>query len=199
MRADRPLFAAGDLAAFEILEGDLGDVQALFEACPGYFRLAIGAPAGPTAARDDFAARPPDDMPFARKWPIGFRDPAGRLVAMAEVVENLLAEHVWHIGLFILPEDLHGKGIARPAYDALEGWMRKRGAWWLRLGVIAGNGRAERFWEACGYVEVRRRASVAVGGLANMVRVMVKPLAGGAVADYLAIVARDRPQAGRAE
>jgi GNAT superfamily N-acetyltransferase len=192
VRADRPLFGAGDLDAFEILERDLEDVQALFEACPGYFTMAMGEPAGPRAAREVFEGRPPMDMPYARKWPIGLRDRAGRLLVMADLVEDLLADGVWHIGLFVLPEDVHGKGIGRAAYGALEAWMRERGARWLRLGVIEGNVRAERFWQACGYVEVRKRASVAMGRRSNTVRVMVKPLTGGAVADYLALVERDR-------
>jgi len=77
----------------------------------------------------------------------------------------------------------------------LERWAIASGAAWLRLGVIAGNDRAERFWESAGFVEVRRREGIAMGRKVNTVRVMVKPLAGGAVPDYLAQVSRDRPEA----
>ena len=68
-----------------------------------------------------------------------------------------------------------------------------RGREWLRLGVVHGNLRAERFWDALGYVEARTRQGVELGKLVNTVRVMVKPLAGGTLARYLTLVGRDRP------
>jgi len=188
------LFTAGDLAAFELGERDLEALQRLFEACPDYFVLAMGDPPGPEAARKTLESRPPEGWAWSRKWTIGFREAGAGLVAMADLVADLLAPGVWHVGLFMVPERLHGRGIGRRAYAALEAWMRGEGAYWLRLGVIEGNARAERFWEAAGYVEVRKRASVTMGRQSNTVRVMVKPLAGGAVADYLAVVDRDRPQ-----
>ena len=73
--------------------------------------------------------------------------------------------------------------------------MSTRRHTWMRLGVVAGNGRAERFWEKCGFVEVRRREELMMGAKINTVRVMVKPLAGGALPDYLAAVKRDNPHA----
>jgi ribosomal protein S18 acetylase RimI-like enzyme len=71
--------------------------------------------------------------------------------------------------------------------------MKGGGAQWARLGVVAGNARAEKFWERLGYVEVRRRRGVQMGRRTHDVRVMVKPLAGGRFAQYLSLVARDRP------
>jgi len=71
--------------------------------------------------------------------------------------------------------------------------MRERGAQWIRLGVVVGNGRAERFWEKMGFIEVRRRHDIEVEGRLSDLRVMAKPLSGGNLADYLAVVARDRP------
>ena len=73
--------------------------------------------------------------------------------------------------------------------------MIEQGARWLRLGVVRGNARAERFWERCGYVQVRERGPVQMGRKTNLLRVMVKPLAGGTLDEYLALVARDRPGA----
>ena len=61
--------------------------------------------------------------------------------------------------------------------------------------MVAGNARAESFWESAGFVEVRRRDGVAMGRKVNTVRVMVKPLAGATLPAYLALVARDRPDA----
>nr|MCU0814782.1 GNAT family acetyltransferase [Burkholderiaceae bacterium] len=78
-------------------------------------------------------------------------------------------------------------------YAALEGWTAREGARWLRLGVVAGNVRAERFWAARGFAEVRVREGVDTGRRLNDVRVLVKPLAGDDAATYLGLVPRDRP------
>ncbi|MEP7328489.1 MAG: hypothetical protein ABI777_04700 [Betaproteobacteria bacterium] len=77
----------------------------------------------------------------------------------------------------------------------LETWMSTGGAHWLRRGVVAGNDRAERFLAAQGYQEVRRREAIPMGVRSNIVRVLVKPVAGGSLDDYLTLVARDRPDA----
>ena len=71
--------------------------------------------------------------------------------------------------------------------------MLGNGARWVRLGVVVGNHRAERFWERQGFTEVRRRDGLTMGQRVNELRVMVKPLDGGQIADYLAMVPRDRP------
>ena len=113
---------------------------------------------------------------------------------MANVVSDLLARGVWHIGLFLIATRLHGSGAAQSLYERLERWALDQGAQWLRLGVVQGNTRAERFWDRCGFIEVRKRADVEMGRLVNTLRVMVKPLAAGALAEYLALVARDRPE-----
>jgi bisphosphoglycerate-dependent phosphoglycerate mutase len=69
--------------------------------------------------------------------------------------------------------------------------MVSSGARWLRLGVVEGNTRAERFWQTLGYSEVRRRSGVMMGSRNNTVRALVKPLAGSSLADYLLRVPRD--------
>ena len=73
--------------------------------------------------------------------------------------------------------------------------MRAEGARWIRLGVVKGNAKAERFWAKVGYRELRERGPVVMGRQSNVVRVLWKPLAGGTRADYLARVERDRPGA----
>jgi GNAT superfamily N-acetyltransferase len=188
------LFTAGSLTAGELAEPELPELQALFESNPGYFEIAEGERAGPDAAREQIDVALPADMPFGRIWNIGVRDPTRALVAMAGVVEDFIAPGVWHIGIFMVAGSAHGRGVGRAVYEALERWMRGRGAQWLRLGVVDGNVRAERFWRAQGYVEVRRRHGVEMGRKTNTLLVMAKPLAGGALDEYLALVARDRPE-----
>ena len=124
---------------------------------------------------------------------LGFEDEAGALVAIAEVVADLFARDVWHIGLFIVATAAHGSGAAQALYRHLEAWMVCGGARWLRLGVVAGNARAERFWERLGYIEVRKREGVPMGQRVNTLRVMVKPVA-GRLDEYLSKVGRDRAE-----
>jgi RimJ/RimL family protein N-acetyltransferase len=189
------LFGTDELRGIELAPADAPAVQRLFEAAPAYFELALGEPVPGDAAFQAFERMPPPDMPFKRKRVIGFQDGGGQLAAVADVVEDLIAPSVWHIGLFLVPERLHGTGLAKRAYALLEHWMRAGGARWLRLGVIEGNARAERFWRRAGYEALRTRDS-STGLRPNRVIVMAKPLAGGTLAQYLALVPRDGPEGG---
>ena len=154
-----------------------------------------GEPPGAQEAEDEFRGGLPDGWSFGKKWLLGFRNDAGLLVGMADVVSDLLAPHVWHIGLFIVATSRHGRGDARTLYHGLESWATALGAEWLRLGVVLGNARAERFWERMGFAEMRTRGDIAMGKRVNTVRVMMKPLAGGTPAQYLSLIERDRPEA----
>lgn len=104
------------------------------------------------------------------------------------------AEWPWERKCFITAAHLHGTGGSADAYASLERWMRSRGAQWIRLGVVVGNARAERFWEKAGFREVRRRYGIEVEGRERDLRVMVKPLGRRGFDDYLAVVERDRPE-----
>ena len=112
---------------------------------------------------------------------------------MANVITDLLATSVFHIGTFIVATDRHGSGDAQMLYAGLERWSHDNGAPWMRLGVVLGNTRAERFWSSLGFLPVRRRDGVEMGRCSVSVETMVKPLRGGTVERYLSLVARDRP------
>jgi GNAT superfamily N-acetyltransferase len=189
-----PLFAGKGFRACEIETGDLPMLQRFFEANPEYHRLVTGQPPAADAAHEIFVGVPPDWMPYARKWLLGLFDEAGALLGLADIITDLLAPGVWHLGLFVVATPLHGTGMAMACYGRLESWMRDQGARWLRLGVVMGNARAERFWERAGYVDTRLRHGVEMGERINTLRVMMKPLAGGSLSEYLSLVARDRPE-----
>jgi GNAT superfamily N-acetyltransferase len=187
------LFAGPGFRALEAGEADVPSLQRFFEENPEYFLAVTGE--GPHAGqgREEFEELPPPDLPYDRKWVIRFVDAGGAMIALAIVVSNLPAPGVWHLGLFIVATRLQGSGEAKSLHDVLEGWIRGNGAQWLRLGVVLGNARAERFWERLGYAEIRRREGVPAGRRANTVRIMLKPLGGEALSGYLARVPRDRP------
>jgi GNAT superfamily N-acetyltransferase len=190
-----PLFDAGPLRAVELDAGDVPALQRFFEDNPEYFLNVTGQPPAPDEALHELNDAPPADVTLSRIWLLGFVDDAGALVAMANVAADFMAGGVWLIGLFVVASSLHGTGTSVEVYRALESWVRGKGACWIRLAVVVGNAKPEGFWRKVGYTEVRRRTGVAMGQRVNTVRIMVKPLAGGEVSDYLLLVARDRPDA----
>jgi len=193
--AGESLFACADARIVELRTPDLPALQRFFEQNADYFVLVNGEPPPPGEAEEEMHGELPTGWPFTKKWIIGYVGADGELVAMANVVSDLLAPHVWHVGLYIVAPALRGSGAAARWYGALESWMRASGARWIRLGVVAGNARAERFWQARGYRELRVRTGVEMGVRVNDVRVLMKPLAGGTAAEYLELVPRDRPDA----
>jgi GNAT superfamily N-acetyltransferase len=190
-----PLFACGELRAFELGPADVPALQAFFEANPEYFLAVTGQPAGEREALQELEDTPPAGWSFGRKWLLGFIDERGELAGMTNIWSDFLVEGTWHIGLFIVASSRHGSGVAHALYQALEGWMREGGGRWIRLGVVKGRERAERFWRRVGYTEVRQRTRIEMGQRVHDLRVMVKPLGEAGIAEYLSRVARDNPGA----
>jgi GNAT superfamily N-acetyltransferase len=188
------LFSGPGYAAVRLGSADVAALQAFFEANPAYFEAVNGEPAGATEAQQAVDELPPPGMPFEALWVIGCLDPSGELVAMAVVVSRMIDPQVWHLGLFIVATAQHGQGLAQRFYAGLEDWVQAAGALWMRLGVVQGNARAERFWARRGYAAVRERGPVAMGQLQQRVTVMVKPLETPGLDAYLDRVIRDRPE-----
>jgi GNAT superfamily N-acetyltransferase len=190
-----PFFSARGLHAVEIGVDELPLLQRFLELNPEYFISVNGELAGPNEPHEEVCGPLPAGWPFTKKWVVGIVSEYGSMVAMLSVVSDLLAKGVWHIGLFIVASELWGTGTAQSLLRQLESWAVEGGGKWLRLGVVEGNARAKRFWERVGFVDVRKRAGLSMGRKANTVRVMAKPLTGGSVSEYLALVERDNPQA----
>ena len=190
-----PLSPIPGLRTVEITAELRPRLQCFFEENPEYFFAVQGEPAGPNEAREEIHGGPPPGWSFTKKWLIGYVDCDNSIVAIADVVTDLLAPGVWHIGLFILATRRHGSGQAQIMMGGLESWAALNGARWLRLGVVKGNARAERFWESLGFQDARIREGVEMGKRKNSIRMMFKPLAGGSMEQYLSPIERDRPGA----
>jgi len=133
--------------------GDVGALQSLLEAAPGYHRLVEGAPAGPNAAFDQIADAEADpDRRLLLLWP--------REGSMAAGVVDLQIH--WpdpgaaHVRLLLLRESLHGRGLGREAAAGLEEALRLEGFRALRLSVTVENDGARAFWERVGFAPVER-------------------------------------------
>lgn len=196
MTAGQPLFDGPGFVARPLAAAEVPLLQALFDANPRSFLVVNGRPAPPDAAQTEFDERPPPHLPYRQHWIAGLFAPHddGRLHGVLVLVADLGAAGVWHLGLLLVDAAQQGRGLAPAVMAALERWAHGQGAQWLRLGVVAGNARAERFWQRQGFHEARIRTGVDTGGRLNTVRVMVKPLAGGTLADYHRLVPRDQPQ-----
>lgn len=194
-RNHAPLFTGEGFACHEMTRDEIPRLQAFLEANPEYY-LAVGdAPPAPDEAQGEFDHLPPADWPQGRMRVLRFDDTQGRMIAMANVVSDLLVTGVWHVGLFIVATALRGSGIAHALYGALEAWMQRSGAQWIRLGVVVGNVSGERFWQRRGYAELRTRDGVTMGARTNTVRVLARSLTGAPLSDYLAFMPRDNPGA----
>jgi GNAT superfamily N-acetyltransferase len=187
------VMAAENTGWVGIGEPELRELQRFVEENPEYWRIVMQREPPPSAAREMLDDRPPPEWPSECTRLLALRDARGAMLAVAHVVEGLFAHGIWHVGLFIVAGRLHGTGASAEAYASLEGWMQASGAQWIRLGVVVGNVRAERFWEKMRFVEVRRRYGIELeGGICDL-RVMVKALGGGRLEEYLRLVERDRP------
>jgi GNAT superfamily N-acetyltransferase len=167
-------------------------LQRFFDRNPAYFLATSGQPAGPLEAEEEITTQVPADMSYTKKWVIGYVNESGDLAAMANVITDLLAPTVQHVATFIVATDRHGTGDAQRLYAALERWAHDAGGAWMRLGVVLGNIRAERFWLSQGYRPVAQRTGVEMGPRTVTIQVMCKPLRGGARDEYLILVPRDR-------
>ena len=193
-RTRLPSSSIPGLRTIEITSENEPELQRFFEANPQYFLSVNGEVARPDEAHEEIQSELPSGWSFTKKWLVGYVDAEGSFEAFANVISDLLAASVWHIGMFIVATPRHGTGDAQALYRGLETWAASNGAAWLRLGVVKGNVRAERFWEGLGYIETRTREGVEMGKLTNTLRVMVKPLANGSIEQYLSLVQRDRPE-----
>jgi GNAT superfamily N-acetyltransferase len=184
-----------DLVAHELARDDIPRLQAFFDANPEYFQSINGRDAYADEATSEFDDLPPAHLGYTGRWMLGLSAPddVATLAGHAGILSDLCAPGVWHIGLYVVASDRHGTGQAGAMLEALEHWMEAGGARWIRLGVVAGNAKAERFWSKHGYREVRMRNGVDTGGRVNDLRVMVKSLRDEGLAAYLEIVPRDRP------
>ncbi|MBN2991870.1 GNAT family N-acetyltransferase [Pseudomonas cedrina subsp. fulgida] len=181
------------IAVVELASSDEAELQRFFERAPDYFIAVNGEPATPTQAHEELHEPLPAGWTCSRMYWLGYRDAQERLVAVVNIAADVLAIGVWHIGLLLVDACLHGCGLAQRLHADLEAWAVRNGAQWLRLTVVVGNTRAERFWPRLGYVQVRTRDGIAMGRRVNRVSIQVKALAGGRVDAYLALVERDRP------
>ena len=163
MMSRLPPSPIASLSTIELALDKAPQLQEFFDSSEAYFLATSGEAAAPNEALKEIASRVPQDWGHTKKWAVGYVDHRDALVAMAKVITDLLANSVFHIGTFIGATNRHGSGDAQILYAGLERWSHDNGAAWMRLGVVSGNTRAERFWSSLGYFSVRWRDGVEMG------------------------------------
>jgi GNAT superfamily N-acetyltransferase len=200
MQQEHLIFTTSEAGYYgrELVAEEIPRLQELFDANPEYFLAMNGRLPQGHEAQGEFDDYPPAHLPYARRWFAGLFDEHDEMIGVVAVVSDFCAAQVWHVALFMIATRLQGKGVARAVYEALEDWMRESGARWIRLGVVQGNERAERFWSRQGFHEVRIRQAAEPDGRTTNIRVMVKPKEARElkleIEEYLTRVPRDRPE-----
>ncbi|MDP9108941.1 MAG: GNAT family N-acetyltransferase [Pseudomonadota bacterium] len=181
-----------DVNSVLLADTDAPLLQAFLDQNPAYFIAVQGTPAESDEAEREINDLPPAGYPYDEKYVIGYTNQSGELIAVANMITDLFAPTVWHLATFYLATNRHGTGQAGILYRSLEQWAIAHGARWIRLGVVVGNTRAERFWSRCGFQPVRVRSAVRMGQVERDILVMCKSFYDQKFGDYLALVAHDR-------
>lgn len=140
-----------------------------------------------------FHDKPPPEMSYRAVHKLVAIDADDNLVGLIDCCEDLIATGVGHVGFFQISTSLYGKGVAHALYVALETWLVSRGAFALRLGVVAQNTQGLRFWQRQGFQLSRTRENVTMGALTNTLHVMVKFIEPMTMASYWRLMPRDNP------
>jgi len=105
-----PVSPIAGIRTVELTADRAPELQRFFDENPAYFLATSGEPAGPDEALDEIASELPAGWNFTKKWVVGYAQENGSLMAMANVITDLLAPAVFHIGTFIVATARHGKG-----------------------------------------------------------------------------------------
>jgi GNAT superfamily N-acetyltransferase len=145
----------------ELIEPDLGALQALIERCGEYYLLTTGSGPTSTAARDVWDALPPG-LPRSAKLTLGLFEPG--LVAIADVVRGWPRPGTWLIGLLLLDPAVRGRGTAARIVGTIDARAADAGADRLRVAVVPANTAALSFWQRLGFGEVpsAQRSAIAL-------------------------------------
>ena len=146
--------ATSDRIRLRLLTGDadeMAELQRVLEAAPGYAQRVTGLPPGASDAQSTFSMLPPGKS-YDDKFVYGIeRD--GSMVGCIDVVRGWPDDATAVLGLLLVDERLHRRGIGAAAYRLLEdivtAWPECRR---MRLNIVARNEAvALPFWTRMGF------------------------------------------------
>src|SRR5258706_16478099 len=92
-------FEVDGIRAIELAPNNIPVLPQFFEDNADYFLICNGEPPAADAAHQEYYDELPPGWSYTKKWMLGYFDDAGTMIAMANVVSDLIAAHVWHLGL----------------------------------------------------------------------------------------------------
>ena len=141
---------------------DAAIVQRIYDAAPAYARSTTGAPGRPGAAQRTFAMLPDGCPPDAKHMHLILHD--GEPAGFVDVIRGYPDDGSAYVGLFLLAETHHGRGVGRTAYEQLETLIGQwPGVRRIELSVLALNEPALGFWAAMGFSPTGKRTAYAEG------------------------------------
>ncbi|MEU4192914.1 GNAT family N-acetyltransferase [Kribbella sp. NPDC026611] len=156
--------------------GDVGAVQELIEADPGYAERVTGYPPGAADAQSLLMMRP-EGLPEQAKVVLGAFT-AGRLLAVVDLLRGYPDERTAFIGLLQVRWNHQGLGHGRATYRLVEQHVA---AWpeieKLRLAVVDTNAHiATKFWLRQGFAATGEERAYRYDKLETTARLYEKPL-----------------------
>jgi len=126
----------------------IAEIQRVFEAAPNYSQKVEGRLPVPTAAKDALLSGPPN-FDMRNKFGFGFfnRD---RLIGYIDIAKGYPEEGISYLGLLLIDESMHGKGLGTKAFELIQDEVRKWNCSKIRLSVAETND-VQGFWEKMGF------------------------------------------------
>jgi len=144
-------------------------VLSIFEKTPSYFLQVEGCLPTLATVDDAILCAPAKTSSSYRKEFLVIRDDSGDAVGTVELHVNHPALSIAYIGLLLVREDLHRRGIGRACYQAVESYVKDHyEAKIIRLGVSDDND-VSGFWSKLGFRSNGRSYSYAGERKANNV------------------------------
>ncbi len=133
-----------------LAEGDVRELQALFDADPDYFEMAHARPAAMDEVDQIRKALPPEKTQ-ADKFLHLVIDQRNRIAALTDVIRGFPEPHIWYLGFLYLAKSARGQGLGRRMLQALYPWVRANRGTALRLGVVEENAHARHLYATEGF------------------------------------------------
>jgi ribosomal protein S18 acetylase RimI-like enzyme len=134
----------------------LRDVAEIWAAAEDYGRLENAEEFDALeSAKEFFDALPPGKIP-ADKHTLGIYDEADQLVGLVDLAKNYPTVDTWFLGLLLLIPSVRGKGFGHCVHQEIVKIVQGKGAQKLRLGVLANNPQALKFWHSLGYETLKQ-------------------------------------------
>jgi len=151
---------------------NIDEVFAVYADLPRFFTLLTGEPAVPRAyVEEEISVGPPGH----EKMFLGVYEGA-ELLGVVDILPSYPTVGRAWIGVFLIAERHHRRGLGRAGVALVENLARERGALEVSLGVELVNTSGRAFWAACGYRPTGEQFETEVLGKALRAEVLRKQL-----------------------